>query len=1288
MTAKQSAFLLSVALSGLLLVAGADTASAQTPNPWCAKEHNPKPAPPPDPDPRCSCGEKDGDGEKCQGSPCYLGSGVYSTSVLDLQVRVSAGWPLTVTRRYLSSQISDGPMGYGWMPSVVSRLSYATYQLAAGVYQKRAYILMPTGHRLVFTENSNGTFTAPAGRYDVLIKNTNGSFDLTLQHSRTHFYFGGAGYLTSIQDGYLNNQTYYYGTTPTRVQRITDFTGSGRYISISWGTDGRISAIGDSSGRSLEYVYDSLGSLQTSTDPIGRVTAYSYVSGRFGPLLTGISDAWSRPVAAATYFTTAEEPLTDRVKTYTELGETYTVAYNGGSVTETGASFPGSPQSYGIGDGGLVTSYPAVGGGRQVLYWPDGNVKMSTDAVGIKSYFEYDANGNVLTVTRNYQGAAGTPIVRFDYSYSTSWPSAITSITPKKPIPNTIPQQWQVDTDWMSWQVDYYLPGDSTPGALPGAVKAVRRMSTAGQLFKYEYDSKGHVTKFTDALGGTTNYTSYVYDSAGNLTSVTRPANNDTGTLPQTLLSYDGLGRVITTTDPLGRVTSFTWDAVDRITSVTLPTISTTSGSFTTTVTYDVFDAATSTVVTQVQDPSGLVSEYGYDQFDQLVRTWDAAGHVTAFAYNRGKLMSRTDANNYTTSYTYDVANRPTTITFPDHNLPNPSQAVLAYRADGKLQSVARGGQSITYTYDVFGRIKQRRNTSDASVHVDYTYVGQKLTEVDNVLSSSSTEIYTYGYDTFLRRTTETGPVGTVSYGWDSANRLTSYTAPGSPAVTGTYAYYGDNTLKSIAWSPITAGSFVFLYDLAGRRTRLTYPHGQRRDYSYDEQGRLTSVANKINGGQNFGTFQYGYDQDWGHPGTYTRKGLRTSLTTIIPSLSTSDGTHTYQYDDDFELTKWTTPTGAASTWQYDAVGNRTAASGTAYTYRKLGTNPLNWQQLTSGPPYGFSYDARGNVSQQTGGAAVNFTWDWQNRLTDMSGVASYTYDVDGKRLSKTVGTTTTSYLYQKMNILQERSGAPPGTIAADFVFGPGIDEPLAMRRGNNVYYYFGDGLGSVRFVTDTSNQMSTMIQNSYSWDPWGKRYGLNTNDLVASPFGYTGRESGEASQHFYRARYYLPWIGRFLAEDPRRGGAWSSIYSYTRNNPLNETDPSGLEYCDGCNCGPWNIIEMGMYDVGSRTVWGFLGANAIEIVAPDVYPQATVALGMCICYWEMAGSVRVKQPYIKWGRSRQCGDCSPPTLEVKFWLGKDKVEVPEDSIMPLPRPTMQTIGAYLEPQGCWCPEP
>ncbi len=173
--------------------------------------------------------------------------------------------------------------------------------------------------------------------------------------------------------------------------------------------------------------------------------------------------------------------------------------------------------------------------------------------------------------------------------------------------------------------------------------------------------------------------------------------------------------------------------------------------------------------------------------------------------------------------------------------------------------------------------------------------------------------------------------------------------------------------------------------------------------------------------------------------------------------------------------------------------------------------------------------------------------------MTSISGgtTASYTYDYLGRRSAKTVGSATTAYLYDGLNLVGESGGS-----TASYLFGSGIDQPLAMNRGGSAYYYDVDGLGSATIVSDAN----CVIQDSYTFDAWGVTKGQA--GTLGNPFGYTARELGDASDWFYRARYYRPGIGRFESEDPLTYLDMFDLYLYASLDPIQGKDPLGLLDC------------------------------------------------------------------------------------------------------------------------------
>ena len=284
--------------------------------------------------------------------------------------------------------------------------------------------------------------------------------------------------------------------------------------------------------------------------------------------------------------------------------------------------------------------------------------------------------------------------------------------------------------------------------------------------------------------------------------------------------------------------------------------------------------------------------------------------------------------------------------------------------------------------------------------------------------------------------------------------------------------------------------------------------------------------------------------------------GQRVSLTATVPSQGLSNHLFKYEYEAAYELNKVTYPNvaplnGEVDSWTYDSIGNRLTntvnGSSQNYVYIKIGANPKNWQRLTSDGLNSYTYDANGNTATKTG---LTFGWNYDDRLTTISGstTAAYMTDYRGRRSGKTVGSTT-SYSYDDLNTIRES-----GASTADYLFGPGIDEPLAMSRSGLVYYYGTDGLGSVTVVANSGGT----VQNAYLYDAWGQT--KSQSGSLASPVVYTGREVAEAGTLFYRARFYQPGIGRFLSEDP-----WvpseeiSNLYGYVGGDPIRYTDPFGL---------------------------------------------------------------------------------------------------------------------------------
>ncbi|MBI1811848.1 MAG: RHS repeat-associated core domain-containing protein [Nitrospirae bacterium] len=235
------------------------------------------------------------------------------------------------------------------------------------------------------------------------------------------------------------------------------------------------------------------------------------------------------------------------------------------------------------------------------------------------------------------------------------------------------------------------------------------------------------------------------------------------------------------------------------------------------------------------------------------------------------------------------------------------------------------------------------------------------------------------------------------------------------------------------------------------------------------------------------------------------------------------------------------------------------------------------------------TYDNNGNLitkTNKTTGALTQYFWDYENRLKKIirpgATVVKYKYDPFGRRIKKDINGVITKYLYDNEDIVTEYDGT--GAVAARYTHGPGIDEPLRIKKGGANYYYHADALGSIKTMTDsTGSAVKTYIYKAYG------TIASQTGTLI-QPYNFTGREyDSEIGMYYYRGRYYYPSRGRFISKDPIGfGGGDVNLYRYVGNNPVNFTDPFGLDRYNPCK----DLPLLGRWACKKYVNWGCSGAK------------------------------------------------------------------------------------------------
>ena len=328
---------------------------------------------------------------------------------------------------------------------------------------------------------------------------------------------------------------------------------------------------------------------------------------------------------------------------------------------------------------------------------------------------------------------------------------------------------------------------------------------------------------------------------------------------------------------------------------------------------------------------------------------------------------------------------------------------------------------------------------------------------------------------------------------------------------------------------------------IAHRAQSLTYDD-LAEGFSYDPASQVTAIRHQLSAiGSQINKAEYGYNA----------VGNRTSLLD-------RRGSQAFGYDQLDRLTSASHPLLAQpQAFAYDPVGNRTT-----------GGSVLNaGNQLTADANHSYQYDDNGNLTRKTLLATGNYTqfmYDAENRLVKVedfvvgastpAATSTYRYDGLGRRIEKVANGQTKRYVYDGEDILLEYDGA--NVLRARYTHGPGIDEPIAVTKGGATFFYHQDGLGTVTDLTDSTGATA----KSYSYDAYGNI--LESPGTIEQPYTYTGREfDSESGLYYYRARAYDAGAGRFLQKDPIGiNGGDLNLYVYAASNPLDAIDPTGLE--------------------------------------------------------------------------------------------------------------------------------
>ena len=636
-----------------------------------------------------------------------------------------------------------------------------------------------------------------------------------------------------------------------------------------------------------------------------------------------------------------------------------------------------------------------------------------------------------------------------------------------------------------------------------------------------------------NALGDVTNHvnarqfaTAFQYNSRRQLTNTVAPTNLTMK------VAYDAVGNQQSITDARQSTTTSYWSPTRHLTRTVFP--ATPQGTPAATNLYDSRDW----LMQSIQNPGSSISaatSFTNDAAGRQISVTDPLLRTTRFGYDAdGRRLGATNAAQEAVLEQWDACGQLTRLT-------DPATHSVNYTFDGAGNQITltnRRGKGWQFQFDAANRLTNSITPRLYSTLRAFNDRGL-LSAVRDPMNQWTTNFY----DARGRLTNVTDAVGVRLYGFDANNNLTSVVENGR-----TNSWTFDAYDRVSGYKDADGNLIQYRYDANGNLTNLVYPGGKNVYYSYDSLNRLTTVT------------------DWASRQTTITYDLASRVTSILRPNGT---TRIINYDADGETTNIVEKTTTGFPIAFFTLG-WTNSGRVAWEFAAPlpPTNPPPSRSMTydddnriltlNGQSVVHDWDGNMTTGPVTNSALVTYTYDARNRLLAI-GSLQYGYDPAGNRTSVTNGGSPVRFVVNpNAAVPQTLIRTKPDGSQTFYVYGLGLLYEANLSSGGaelNTRTYHYDYRGSTVALTDSSGLPTDQIQYS----PYGLTiYRTGTDD---TPFLYNGRYGVMTDTNgllYMRARYYNPYLCRFINPDPAGFGGGLNWYCYANGNPVSYTDPSG----------------------------------------------------------------------------------------------------------------------------------
>ena len=875
----------------------------------------------------------------------------------------------------------------------------------------------------------------------------------------------------------------------------------------------------DQVGDTTTSTYDLAGNVLTTTDPTGEVTTNCYYwQNASGLCAHGAPTGGGAAVERYSTRTpaTAADPQ----------GELTTMSYDPGGLAATTSTPAGtSTDAYDAAGDLTSTSYSNTASGYATpanvayTYNADRTRATMSDGTGTTTY-GYDGNGDVTAQSLVAKAGSGLRNTATSYGYfdtgvlaSVTYPPYVASADPMVNYSYDATGAMASETDWQGNQVTFAHDADGNQTGQNNAVSSANPNGTSSTAFSYDPADNMNAASSTlaQSCGGSETLTQAFSGSGGSRNAdgqVTSDSESFAGSCSnqashQSDYSYDPAGRVIYQgSSPQGsNGANFGYDP---------------SG-----------------------DPTNLALHDGSGAFDSYTQRFDAAGEVTGQTPVSGSGGS-------SATYSYDTLGDQTNATSGS------SSSSYAFDANGRMTSATTAAGMTTYLDNGDGLEAAAKYPGDAwgtPTSID----GSHGINAVSCASSTFCEAVDNGGNALAYR----GSGWSAPTSVDSTTSISSVSCPSATFCAAVDSSGEALTFNGTSWSPplpvdplgllgLSANQKAFMSVSCVSASFCAAVDGDGLAFTYN--GTLWSLPYNV--------------------------GTTSALTAVSCSSATSCvATDATGDESSYNGSTWSTPMSIDATRSISAVSCPSSTfcaavdtSGYAVTF-----NGTSWSQPNE-------VDASHQLNSISCASSSKCTAvDASGSVVSFNGaVWSYPQTIDASRTLGGISCVSSS-----MCAAVDGSGYAllygPATLTSQLTWNKDTSLLLILSDGLNDYVYGPSGTPVEQvnlttpvptFMTFTPSDSSWLTTNA-AGDATGfwryDAFGTLAFGTPTSAFGYGGQYTDASSGlSNLRARWYQPQTGGFTSRDPAFSQT-DTAYTYAGDDPVNKSDPSGLETVGLC---------------------------------------------------------------------------------------------------------------------------